>query len=115
MTTRARRSRKRAGKEFVRSLIWVLVAYASLAAILVFGANTPLGGVLIFGGIFVPVTAAFVTVVVLWADAGDEVVLRGDGRTRGESGPLSGGTYYPGFLRMEERRVGKEWRSWGSA
>ena len=65
MATRARRSRKRAGKEFVRSLIWVLVAYASLAAILVFGANTPMGGVLIFGGIFVPVTAAFVTVVVL--------------------------------------------------
>ena len=64
----------------------------------VFGANTPLGGVLIFGGIFVPVTAAFVTVVVLWADAGDEVVLRGDGRTWGESGHHSGGTYYPGFL-----------------
>ena len=95
---RARRSRKRAGKEFVRSLIWVLVAYASLAAILVFGANTPLGGVLIFGGIFVPVTAAFITVVVLWADAGDEVLLRGDGRTWGESGHHSGGTYYPGFL-----------------
>ena len=86
---RGRRSRKRAGKEFVRSLIWVLVPYASLAAILVFGANTPLGGVLIFGGIFVPVTAAFVTVVVL---------PRGDGRTWGESGYHSGGTYYPGSL-----------------
>jgi uncharacterized membrane protein YgcG len=95
---RARRSRKRAGKEFVRSLIWVLVAYASLAAILVFGANTPLAGVLLFGGTFVPVTAAFITGVVLWADAGDQVILRGDGRTWGESGHHSGGTYYPGFL-----------------
>jgi uncharacterized membrane protein YgcG len=98
MAMRARRSRKRAGKEFVRSLIWVLMAYASLAAILVFGANTPLGGVLIFGGIFVPVTAAFVTVLVLRANAGDEVLLRGDGRTWGESGHHSGGTYLPGFL-----------------
>ena len=88
---RARRSRKRAGKEFERNLIWVLVAYAPLAAILAFGANTPLRGVLIFGGIFVPVTAAFVTVVVLRADAGE-------GRTWGESGYHSGGTYYPGFL-----------------
>jgi uncharacterized RDD family membrane protein YckC len=89
MAMRAGRSRKRVGKEFVRNLIWVLVAYAPLAAILVFGANTPLRGVLIFGGIFVPVTAAFVTGVVL---------LRGDGRTWGESGYHSGGTYYPGFL-----------------
>ncbi len=95
---RAGRSRKRASKEFVRNLIWVLVAYAPLAAILIFGANTPLGGVLVFGGIFVPVTAAFVTGVVLWADAGDEVLLRGAGRTWGESGYHSGGTFYPGFL-----------------
>ena len=41
---------------------------------------------------------AFVTVVVLLADAGDEVLLRGDGRTWGESGYHSGGTYYPDFL-----------------
>ena len=53
---------------------------------------------MVFGGIFVPVTAAFVTGVVLWADAGDEVILRGDGRTWDESGYHSGGTYYPGFL-----------------
>jgi uncharacterized membrane protein YgcG len=95
---RAGRSRKRVGKEFVRNLIWVLVAYAPLSAILAFGANTPLRGVLIFGCIIVPVTAAFVTGVVLWTDAGDEVLLRGDGRTWGESGYHSGGTYYPGFL-----------------
>ena len=89
---------RRAGREFVRNLIWVLVAYAPLAAILAFGANTPLRGVLILGGIFVPATAAFVTVVVLRGDASDEVVLRGDGRTWGESGYHSGGTYYPDFL-----------------
>lgn len=75
---RAGRSRKRAGKEFVRNLIWMPVAYAPLAAILAFGANTPLRGALVFGGISVPVTAAFVTVVVLRAEAGDEVVLRGE-------------------------------------
>jgi hypothetical protein len=95
---RAGRSRKRAGEEFVMNLIRVLLAYAPLAAILAFGANTPLRGVLIFGGIFVPVTAAFVTGVVLWAAARDEVFLRGDGRTWGESGYHSGGAYYPGFL-----------------
>ncbi len=95
---RARRSRKRAGKEFVRNLTWVLVAYAPVAAILVSGANTPLRGALIFGGICVPVTAAFVTAVVPWSDAGDDALLRGEGRTWGESGYHSGGTYYPGFL-----------------
>jgi hypothetical protein len=94
----AGRSRKRASEEFVRNLIWVLVAYVPFAAVLAFGANTPLRGVLIFGGIFMPVTAAFVTIVVLRADPGDEVVLRGDGRTWSEGGYHSGGTYYPGFL-----------------
>jgi hypothetical protein len=97
MAMRAGRSRKRASKEFVRSLIWVLVAYAPLAAILVFGANTPLGGVLVFGCIFVPVTAAFVTGVVLWAEAGDEALLRGDGRTWGESGHPPPDQSRPGF------------------
>ena len=94
---RAGRSRKRAVKEFARNLIWVLVAYAPLAAILAFGANTPLRGLLIFGGVFAPVTAAFVTGVVLWTNAGDEALLGGDGRTWGESGYHSGGTHYPGF------------------
>jgi hypothetical protein len=69
---RAGRSRKRPGKRFVRNLIWVLVAYVPFAAILILGSDTTLGGVLVFGGIVVPVVAAFVTVVMFRADASDE-------------------------------------------
>jgi uncharacterized membrane protein YgcG len=72
MAMRAGRSRKRPGKRFVRNLIWVLVAYVPFAALLVLGSDTTLGGVLVFGGIVVPVVAAFVTVVMFKADASDE-------------------------------------------
>jgi hypothetical protein len=72
MAMRAGRSRKRPGKRFVRNLIWVLVAYVPFATILVLGSDTMLGGVLVFGGIVVPVVAAFVTVVMFKADASDE-------------------------------------------
>jgi hypothetical protein len=43
---------KRAGKVFVRNLIWGLVAYAPIAAVLTLLAAAPLDGVLTFGGIF---------------------------------------------------------------
>ena len=69
---RAGRSRKQPGKRFVRNLIWVLVAYVPFAALLVLGSDTTLGGVLVFGGIVVPVVAAFVTVVMVKADASEE-------------------------------------------
>jgi uncharacterized membrane protein YgcG len=69
---RAGRARKWAGKRFVRNLIWVLGAYVPFGAILTLGADTTLGGVLVFGCIVVPVTAAFVTGLMLRADASDE-------------------------------------------
>ena len=73
MAMRAGRSRKRPGKRFVRNLLWVLVAYyAPFAAILTFGSDTTLGGVLVFGCIVVPVVATFATVVMFKADASDE-------------------------------------------
>ena len=50
----------------------MLVAYVPFAAILVLGSDTTLGRVLVFGGIVVPVVAAFVTVVMFKADASDE-------------------------------------------
>jgi hypothetical protein len=72
MAMRAGRARKRAGKRFVRNLIWVFVAYVPFGAVLALGSDTTLRGVLVFGGIVVPVVAAFVTVVMFKADASDE-------------------------------------------
>ncbi len=60
---------KRAGKEFVRTLIWFFVAYAPLAAILTVFAGVPLRGVLVFGGVFVPVLAAVITALIVWVGA----------------------------------------------
>jgi hypothetical protein len=57
---------KRAGKEFVRNLIGALVVYAPIAAFLTLWPVAPLGGVLIFGGIFVPAVAAIITVLGVW-------------------------------------------------
>jgi hypothetical protein len=55
--------RKRVGKEFVRNLIGLLVAYAPIAAILSLAAGVPLGGALIFGVVGVPAVAALLTVL----------------------------------------------------
>ena len=92
---RAGRSRKRPGKRFVRNLIWVLVAYVPFAALLVLGSNTTLGGVLVFGGIVVPVVAAFVTGVVLRAHASDEAssVPPAGFNAGGSHGGYGGGDY----------------------
>ena len=62
----AGRFAKRPGKEFVQNLIWFFVAYVPLAAILTVFAGVPLGGVLVFGGVFVPAVAALFTVLVVW-------------------------------------------------
>ena len=60
---RIARLRQRAAREFARYLMWFLVAYAPIAAILAFAAGVPLGGLLVFGAIFVPVMSALLTVV----------------------------------------------------
>ena len=61
----------RALKSFAESAIGLLMAYAPIAAILVFAAGVPLGGVLIVGVIGVPAMAALLTVLTVWL-GGDE-------------------------------------------
>jgi uncharacterized membrane protein YgcG len=68
---------KRAGREFVRNLIWMLVVFGLLATVLIFATDLPLLGVLAFGGVSVSVMAAILTVVVLWSGAHDETFLSG--------------------------------------
>ncbi len=62
---------KRALKSFAEIAIGLLMAYAPIAAILVFVASVPLGGVLIVGVIGVPAMAALLTVLTVGL-GGDE-------------------------------------------
>ena len=62
---------KRAGKEFTKNAISLLVAYAPIVAILTLAAGTPLGGVLIFGAIAVPAMSALLTVLTVGVGGGD--------------------------------------------
>ncbi len=89
---------KRAGRKFVRNSFWMLVAFGPLAAILIFFANLPLAVALPYGGIFVAVIAAIITVLELWSGAPDEAYLSANRGMSPESAHSSGGTYYPGFL-----------------
>jgi hypothetical protein len=68
---------KRAGREFVKNLIWMAVVFGSLAAVLVAVTDLSLVGVMAFVGGSVAVMAAIVTVVVLWNGARDETPLGG--------------------------------------
>ena len=79
------RSPKRALKSFAEIAIGLLMAYAPIAAILVFAVGVPLGGVLIFGVIGVPAMAALLTVLTIG--------LGGDGSHPGRLRPYD---YDPG-------------------
>jgi hypothetical protein len=68
---------KHAGREFAKNVIWMAVAFGSLAAILVAATDLPLVGTMAFVGVCVAVVAAIVTVVVLWSGARDETPLSG--------------------------------------
>ncbi len=68
---------KRAGREFVKNLAWLLGVFRALGAVLVFATQLPLLGVAAFVGISVSVMAAIVTVVALWSGAPDESPLGG--------------------------------------
>jgi uncharacterized membrane protein YgcG len=68
---------KRAGREFAKNVIWMVVVFGSLAAILVAATDLPLVGAMAFVGVSVAVVAAIVTVVVLWSGARDETPLSG--------------------------------------
>ncbi len=63
---------KRAGREFVRNLLWMGVVFGSLAAILVSATDLPLVGTMVFAGVLVAVLAAILTVDVLWSGAPEE-------------------------------------------
>jgi hypothetical protein len=86
---------KRAGKEFVRNLAWLLAAFGVLGVILVFATHLPLLGVLAFVGIFASVIAAIATVVALWSGAHDETFLSGRNHHPG-SPPDRGGDWAGG-------------------
>jgi len=82
-----------AGKEFVRSLIWMLAAFAPLAAILILGAGLPPLGVLAFGGVFVPVLATLITVLKVVGGGGPGDHHRPDSRPNYHPGGA-----HPGFF-----------------
>jgi hypothetical protein len=68
---------KRAGREFMRNLLWMAVVFGSLAAILAAATDLSLVEVMAFVGVCVAVMAAIVTVVVLWSGAHGETRLGG--------------------------------------
>ena len=90
---------KRPGKEFVQNLIWFFVAYVPLAAILTVFAGVPLRGVLVFGGVFVPVTAV-ITALIVWVGG------PGDYQPRESHPDHHPGGSHPGFFSGGDYGVG---------
>jgi hypothetical protein len=89
---------KRAGREFVKNLIWMAVVFGLLAAVLGAATNLPLVGTMAFVGVCVTVVAAVVTVVVIWSGAYDETTRlggRGDGPGGGWESVDAGGLRQP--------------------
>jgi hypothetical protein len=85
---------RRAGREFLRNLIWCLVGFAPLGAILVAWTDSSLSEVLALGGIFATVLAALITAPVVWSGAHDEPRLGGHdypGSPAGHGGEWGGG------------------------
>ena len=68
---------QRAGREFAKSLLWMVVAFGVLGAVLVAATELPLVGVMAFVGVSGTVVATIVTVVVIWSGARDETSLSG--------------------------------------
>ena len=91
---------KRASREFVRNVLWMLGVFGLLGAILVFATQLPLLGVAIYVGIFASVLAAIVTVVALWSGAHEEELLSGHnhlpGTPPGRGGDWAGGGWHGG-------------------
>ncbi len=57
---------KRAGRKFVRNLLWMLALFGTLGALLVFSTQLPLLEVAVLVGICVSLSAVLITVVALW-------------------------------------------------
>jgi hypothetical protein len=85
---------RRAGREFVRNLIWMALVFGSLAAILAAVTDLSLVGVMAFVGVCVAIMAAIVTVGVLWSGAHDEPRL--GGHDYPGSPPEARGSDWPG-------------------
>jgi hypothetical protein len=82
---------QRAGREFLRNLIWCLVGFAPLGAILVAWTDSSLSEVLAPGGTFATVLAALITVPVVWSGGDGEARVGGD----------SGGWSQPGYYYLD--------------
>jgi len=111
---------RRAGREFVKNLLWMGVVFGLLAAVLVLATNLPLVGTMAFVGVGVAVAAAVVAVVAIWSGAYDETTRlgghnnpgspphRGDGPGGGWESVDAGGGRQPSersdALRRQARR-----------
>jgi hypothetical protein len=111
---------RRAGREFVKNLLWMGVVFGLLAAVLVVATNLPLVGTMAFVGVGVAVAAAVVAVVVIGSEAYDETTRlgghnypgsppdRGDGPGGGWESVDAGGLKQPSdrsdALRRQARR-----------
>ena len=111
---------QRAGREFVKNLLWMGVVFGLLAAVLVVATNLPLVGTMAFVGVCVAVAAAVVAVVVIWSEAYDQTTRlgghnypgsppdRGDGPGGGWESVDAGGLKQPSersdALRRQARR-----------
>jgi hypothetical protein len=62
---------QRVVREFVKNAIWMAVVLGLLGAVLAAATDLSLVGTMAFGGVFVAVVAAIVTVVVIWSRAPD--------------------------------------------
>jgi hypothetical protein len=99
---------QRAGREFVKNLLWMGVVFGLLAAVLVVATNLPLVGTMAFVGVCVAVVAAVVTVVVIWTGDPGSLPDRGDGPGGGWESVDAGGGRQPSersdALRRQARR-----------
>jgi hypothetical protein len=111
---------RRAGREFVKNLLWMGVVSGLLAAVLAAATDLSLVGTMAFVGVCVAIVAAVVTVVVIWSEAYDETTRlgghnypgsppdRGDGPGGGWESVDAGGLRQPSersdALRRQARR-----------
>lgn len=82
---------RRAGREFVKNLLWMGVVFGLLAAVLVVATSLPLVGTMAFVGVCVAVAATVVTVVAIWSGASGSPPARSDGPGGGWESVDAGG------------------------
>jgi uncharacterized membrane protein YgcG len=92
---------RRAGREFAKNLIWMVVAFGALATILVAATDLPLVGAMAFVGAVASVMASIVTGVVIGSGARDETPIGGQQHhypvgSPGPGGDWSGGGVWDG-------------------